>query len=105
LGFNVSFIAAAMAAAAAVLLKLTQHLRALSTHRPIANPPTTAAAADAAAAAAAAAAGEAVYTIFVLQTQRRLESDRFYTDDFDTPAYTAAGLAYVNDTTMADILR
>jgi hypothetical protein len=41
----------------------------------------------------------------VLQTQRRLESDRFYTDDFDEPAYTAAGLAYVENTTMSDILR
>ncbi|WIA21634.1 hypothetical protein OEZ85_000815 [Tetradesmus obliquus] len=48
--------------------------------------------------------GEAVYTIFVLQTQRRLESDRFYTADFDEAAYTAAGLDYVHDTTMSDIL-
>jgi hypothetical protein len=40
----------------------------------------------------------------VLQTQRRLESDRFYTADFTEAAYTAAGLDYVHNTTMSDIL-
>jgi hypothetical protein len=40
----------------------------------------------------------------VLQTQRRLESDRFYTTDFTEAAYTPEGLAYVHDTTMSDIL-
>jgi hypothetical protein len=52
----------------------------------------------------AAAAGEAIYTIFVLQTQRRLESDRFYTDNYDDGFYTAAGIAYIDNTSMSDIL-
>jgi len=49
--------------------------------------------------------GEAIYTIFALQTQRRLESDRFYTQDYNEATYTKAGLEWIEKTTMTDILR
>lgn len=39
------------------------------------------------------------------QTQRRLESDRFYTQDFTEEVYTREGLEWVENTTMSDILR
>ena len=42
--------------------------------------------------------GETIYTIFVLQTQRRLESDRFFT-------YTAKGMKMIEETTMSELLR
>jgi len=48
--------------------------------------------------------GDATYTIFVLQTQRRLESDRFYTEYFAEEVYTPEGLDWVDNTTMSDIL-
>jgi len=49
--------------------------------------------------------GEATYTIFALQTQRRIESDRFYTVDYNEATYTKEGLDWVENTTMTDILR
>jgi len=38
------------------------------------------------------------------QTQRRLESDRFYTKDYTEEVYTPEGIEYVENTTMGDIL-
>lgn len=49
--------------------------------------------------------GEAIYSIFILQTQRRLEGDRFYTQDFAEEFYTREGLDWVENTTMSVILR
>lgn len=39
-----------------------------------------------------------------LQTQRRLESDRFYMQDFTEEMYTKEGMAWVHNTTMSDII-
>jgi len=49
--------------------------------------------------------GEAIYSIFILMTQRKLESDRFYTVDYNEATYTKEGLDWVENTTMTDILR
>ncbi|CAK4919196.1 unnamed protein product, partial [Aphanomyces euteiches] len=35
--------------------------------------------------------GETIYTVFVAQTQRRIESDRFFTEDFRPEVYTPEG--------------
>jgi hypothetical protein len=42
--------------------------------------------------------------VFRSQTQRRLESDRFYTKDYTEEVYTPEGIEYVENTTMGDIL-
>lgn len=39
------------------------------------------------------------------QTQRRTESDRFLTQDFTPEMYTPEGMAWIENTTMSDILR
>lgn len=38
------------------------------------------------------------------QTQRRMESDRFFTQDYTEEVYTPEGIAWVEGTTMSDIL-
>jgi len=43
--------------------------------------------------------------LFAPQTQRRLEGDRFYTQDFAEEFYTREGLDWVENTTMSVILR
>jgi len=49
--------------------------------------------------------GESTHTIFVLQAQRRLEGDRFYTQDYNEATYTQQGLDWIENTTMTDIIR
>ncbi|KAH9149448.1 hypothetical protein AeNC1_019354, partial [Aphanomyces euteiches] len=48
--------------------------------------------------------GETIYTVFVAQTQRRIESDRFFTEDFRPQVYTPEGYNWVESTTFASIL-
>ncbi|KAH9182849.1 hypothetical protein AeNC1_015174 [Aphanomyces euteiches] len=39
--------------------------------------------------------GETIYTVFVAQTQRRIESDRFFTEDYRPQVYTPEGYNWV----------
>jgi hypothetical protein len=48
--------------------------------------------------------GETIYTIFILQTPRRLLSDRFYTIDYRPEIYTQEGLDYIENNTMSTVL-
>ncbi|KAF0686198.1 Aste57867_21984 [Aphanomyces stellatus] len=48
--------------------------------------------------------GETIYTVFVVQTARRIESDRFFTDDYRPNVYTQEGYDWVENTTFASIL-
>ena len=42
--------------------------------------------------------------IFILMASRRLQSDRFFTDDYRPEIYTTIGIAWVEDTTMTDVI-
>jgi Animal haem peroxidase len=48
---------------------------------------------------------DTAFRIFILMASRRLKSDRFFTDDYNSSVYTPEGLRWVEDTTMADVLR
>lgn len=48
---------------------------------------------------------DTAFRIFVLMASRRLNSDRFLTDQYTPAVSTQAGLDWVADSTMADILR
>jgi hypothetical protein len=43
--------------------------------------------------------------VLTVQTQRRMESDRFLTQDFTPEAYTPEGMEWIEKTSMSDILR
>jgi hypothetical protein len=45
------------------------------------------------------------FRIFLLMAARRLRSDRFFTTDYTPATYTPLGLAWIDDATMAGILR
>ncbi len=47
---------------------------------------------------------DTAFRIFILMASRRLKSDRFYTTDFTPEVYTPEGLAWVEGTTMTDVL-
>ena len=47
---------------------------------------------------------DTAFRIFILMASRRLNSDRFFTTDFGPRAYTQAGLDWVADNTMSDVL-
>jgi hypothetical protein len=47
---------------------------------------------------------ETAFRIFVLMASRRLKSDRFYTDDYTPEVYSQAGLDYIRDNGMRDVL-
>jgi hypothetical protein len=47
---------------------------------------------------------DTAFRIFVLMASRRLNSDRFFTDDYTPEVYTQAGLDWVADTTMTTVL-
>ena len=44
------------------------------------------------------------FRVFILMATRRLQSDRFFTDDYRPEVYTPAGIAWVEDTTMTDVI-
>jgi hypothetical protein len=48
---------------------------------------------------------DTAFRIFVLMASRRLNSDRFLTDYYTPAVYTQAGLDWIADSTMADVLR
>jgi heme peroxidase len=47
---------------------------------------------------------DTAFRIFILMASRRLKSDRFFTTDYRPDVYTPTGLAWVQNTTMTDIL-
>ena len=47
---------------------------------------------------------DTAFRIFVLMASRRLNSDRFFTEDYTPEVYTATGLAWVRDNDMTSVL-
>lgn len=47
---------------------------------------------------------DTAFRIFILMASRRLNSDRYFTNDFTSEIYTAKGLEWVQSTTMIDVL-
>jgi hypothetical protein len=47
---------------------------------------------------------DTAFRIFILMASRRLNSDRFFTEDFTPSVYTRQGLDWIADNTMATIL-
>jgi hypothetical protein len=47
---------------------------------------------------------DTAFRIFVLMASRRLKSDRFFTSDYTPETYTQAGLDWIEETTMRDVL-
>jgi hypothetical protein len=47
---------------------------------------------------------DTAFRIFILMASRRLNSDRFFTRDFNDQVYTRPGIRWVQDTTMIDVL-
>jgi hypothetical protein len=48
---------------------------------------------------------ETAFRIFLLMASRRLQSDRFFTVDYTPETYTPEGLQWIDETSMADVLR
>jgi Animal haem peroxidase len=48
---------------------------------------------------------DTAFRIFILMASRRLKSDRFFTDDYTPEVYTPEGLTWIEQNTMADVLR
>jgi hypothetical protein len=48
--------------------------------------------------------GETMFQVFILNATRRLQADRFYTDDYREEIYTPAGLAWVDEVTFKQVL-
>ncbi|TDI24987.1 MAG: peroxidase [Acidobacteria bacterium] len=44
------------------------------------------------------------FRLFILMASRRLQSDRFFTDDYRPEIYTTLGIAWVENTTMTDVI-
>lgn len=47
---------------------------------------------------------ETAFRIFLLMASRRLQSDRFFTNDYNEATYTKAGLDWIEQTTMTTVL-
>jgi len=47
---------------------------------------------------------DTAFRIFVLMASRRINSDRFLTDDFNTEVYTPAGMRWLDDNSMVTVL-
>jgi hypothetical protein len=47
---------------------------------------------------------ETAFRIFVLMASRRLQSDRFFTDEYNATTYTELGLNHIRMTTMKSVL-
>jgi hypothetical protein len=50
------------------------------------------------------AISDTAFRIFIVMAGRRIKSDRFLTDDFTPEVYTQAGIAWVEDNLMRDVL-
>ena len=48
---------------------------------------------------------DTAFRVFILMASRRLKSDRFFTSDYNAETYTQAGLDWIDDTTMIDVLQ
>jgi Animal haem peroxidase len=48
--------------------------------------------------------GETMFQIFILNATRRLQADRFYTDDFREEVYTAEGMRWIDRTSFKDVI-
>jgi hypothetical protein len=48
--------------------------------------------------------GETLFEVFIINATRRLQADRFYTDDYREEIYTPAGLAWVDEVTFKQVL-
>ncbi len=48
---------------------------------------------------------ETALRVFLLMASRRLQSDRFFTTDYNEQTYTKTGLQWIEDTTMVTVLR
>jgi len=48
--------------------------------------------------------GETMFQVFILNATRRLQADRFYTDDYREEVYTAEGLRWIDDATFKSVL-
>jgi hypothetical protein len=47
---------------------------------------------------------DTAFRVFILMASRRLKSDRFFTKDFTPEVYTPLGMAWINNTSMTDVL-
>jgi hypothetical protein len=48
--------------------------------------------------------GETMFQIFIINASRRLQADRFYTDDYREEVYTEQGMQWVDDATLKSVL-
>ena len=48
---------------------------------------------------------DTAFRVFILMASRRLKSDRFFTDYYNAETYTQAGLDWVDDNTMVDVIK
>jgi hypothetical protein len=48
---------------------------------------------------------DTAFRVFILMASRRLKSDRFFTDYYNAETYTQAGLDWVEDNTMVDVIK
>jgi hypothetical protein len=47
---------------------------------------------------------DTAFRIFILMASRRLKSDRFFAEDFNETIYTPAGMQWIQDTLMGDVI-
>ena len=47
---------------------------------------------------------DTAFRVFILMASRRLKSDRFFTRDYNAETYTQAGLDWIEESTMSDVL-
>jgi hypothetical protein len=48
--------------------------------------------------------GETLFQIFILNATRRLQADRFYTENYDEHTYTREGLQWIDNTSFKTVL-
>ncbi|HKU40810.1 MAG TPA: peroxidase family protein, partial [Polyangiales bacterium] len=48
--------------------------------------------------------GETLFEVFILNASRRLEADRFFTDDYNESVYTPEGIEWVDQVTFKSVL-
>jgi hypothetical protein len=48
---------------------------------------------------------DTAFRIFILMASRRLKSDRFFGEDYTPEVYTPAGMHWIENTTMIDVLQ
>jgi Animal haem peroxidase len=48
--------------------------------------------------------GETVFQVFIVSASRRLQADRFYTDDYNDDVYTPEGLRWIDQTDLKTVI-